>query len=113
MIDKEKVFCTMFVQSNINYIMQSLDLGDGGTKMFGSFKDISFNTKSEVNEEYIQKLVKHMIEHPDVGYVEIQDYFAFKPNLHSLSLGARFIWIKDYRKQLEAAGMKEVRLDAN
>ena len=107
------LICTIFVQSNINSIMQSLDLGDGGTKMFGSFKDISFTTESEVNEEYIQKLVKHMTEHPDVGYAEIQDYFAFKPNLHSLSLGARFIWVTDYREQLKAAGMKEVRLDAN
>ena len=109
--NKTEVFATVFVAAGeINKMMNCLDLADSGTKMFGAFKDLTFTTTTKVDDQYKQDMVRHMILSDDIGYAEIGDYFAFNPKLHSLSLGARFIWVKDYREQLLAAGMKEVEI---
>lgn len=106
-----EVFATVFVAAGeINKMMNCLDLADSGTKMFGAFQDLTFTTTTTVDDQYKQNMVKHMILSDDIGYAEIGDYFAFNPKLHSLSLGAKFIWVKDYREQLLAAGMKEVTI---
>lgn len=110
-MDTDTVIGTMFVESEVNHIMHAVDLDDNGTKMFGYFSDFKFTTTSEVTDEYLQNLIKHLLKQGKIGFVEIRDYFGFKPKLNALSLGARFIWVVDHRAALEGAGMKEVKLD--
>ena len=106
---------TTFFASELNSIMHAVDLDDNGSKMFGNFQEFNFTTTKEVDAEYKQNMVKHLLAFGEksIGFALIDDYFAFKPKLTALSLGTHFIWVEDYRKQLIEKGMKEVEIANN
>lgn len=110
-IKHTKVSGTMFIESQLNHYMHMADLTDNGTKMFGYFNDFNFTTTSKVNSKYKKDIIKHLIKTAPVGYVNIDGYFAFKPKLHALSLGSKFLWVQDFKAGLIAEGLKEVKID--
>lgn len=47
-----------FVAESINNMCKKFDINDNGTKVFGYFKNFSYETQKRVNKIYIKKLIK-------------------------------------------------------
>ena len=108
--DKElKMQAIIFVKSEIDKYMGCLDLNDRGLKVFGSFQKLEFITKSKVNKKYFEKMIKHLLNHPNIYYANIDKYFGVKSDVKMFSLGTHFIFIDDLLKQAKEQGLVQVQ----
>lgn len=93
----------------LNKLMHTMDLADGGKKKFGSWTSISFTTKSKLTSAYKKRLCNHLLQPENVFFVQIEEYFAIKPDILMLSNGKNWVWYNDMKEKLENAGYKETK----
>lgn len=85
-------------------------------KLLGSFNDFSFNTKSDVTEEYMTGLCKHLIkQYPFASLVSDNgiSMYVIDEAVIAFSDGRQFCSANDLKKLLEHAGYVRVKTDDN
>lgn len=105
-----KIEGTMFIgNSTINTYLTAFDLTDSGKKVFGSWKDFNFTTTTDVTNEYKKKMCNYMLQSDECYFVQIENYFAIKPNIWAFSNGSKFISIHELKQSLLSNDYIEVQ----
>ena len=108
MIDFRSVTVTVFVKSKVDRYMQGFGFSEGGTKVFGDFQKLKYHTKSALGKRYYTKIIKHLLKHPAICYVNAGKYYGVESGVKMLSLGSSFVFTNDLVKQANNEGLVNI-----